>query len=345
VSNDARALIRVFVPTYRRNAVLPRAISSLRMQTFTNWVCEIHNDDPSDSFPAQLVKHLADSRIELHQHEKNLGAVVTFNLFYRPITESFFAVLEDDNWWEPKFLATMLRKLTAHPDSTLAWCNQKVWEELPDGSWRNTGQLVNRPEKSEERLVEFGNVRQIMAGMHGHGAALFRSHADRAYQTPVDWPLDAIEPLRERMTPHPLLYVSEPLAIIGATLQTARPENRAEWAIVQTMLAATFLKHARYGDSRLADFFASARARRRSSPLIFAGLVEPSCRNLLRFSRARDWLLLLRIVIRRPFVLWGVLRSRRRHKDWWQLVEQHTVARFEELRLREARLRQAARIT
>lgn len=338
VSLDAQALIRVFVPTYRRHALLPRALASLRAQTFKDWICEVHNDDPADSFPAELVEHLADPRIELHQHERNLGAIATFNLFYRPIKEPFFSLLEDDNWWESEFLDTMLHELSAHPDISLAWCNQKVWEELPDGSWRDTGQLVNAREEIGSRRVEFGNAKQIMGSLHGHGAALFRSRAESKYETPMNWPLAAIEALRERMIPHPLLYVPQPLAIFARTLRTARSDSRAEWAMVQTMLAATFIKHAQYSDERVAEMFAEARARRppHTSALIFAALVEPSCRNLLCYSKTRDWYLLLRSLVRRPLVLWHVLRSRRRHKGWWQLLEQHTAARFEELRLRKA---------
>jgi Glycosyl transferase family 2 len=332
VSPNTNAVIRVFVPTYRRRALLPRALASLRAQTFKDWICEVHNDDPADSFPIELVKRLSDSRIELHQHERNLGAVATFNQFYRPILEPFFAVLEDDNWWESEFLATMLHNLSAHPDITLAWCNQKVWEELPDGLWRDTGQLVNPPEEFGARRVEFGNARQIMGALHGNGAALVRSRADNTYETPMDWPFAAIEPLRERMIPHPLLYVPQPLAIFAKTLRTARSDSRAEWAIVQTMLAATFMKYAQYSDEQLARVFADARAKQppQSGPLIFAALIEPRCRKLLKHSKPSDWLLLLRGVIRRPFVLWQVLRSRQCHLNWWSLLEQNTVERFTE---------------
>ena len=108
-SNVTAALVRVFVPTYRRNDLLPRALKSLLAQTFTRWVCEVHNDDPTNSFPTQLVKRLGDPRIGLCNHERNLGPAETFNLFFRPTREPFYCVLEDDNWWEPEFLETMTR--------------------------------------------------------------------------------------------------------------------------------------------------------------------------------------------------------------------------------------------
>src|SRR5262245_17316131 len=120
-SPERRASVRVFVPTYRRPSLLPRALDSLRAQTFADWTCEVHNDDPGDRFPAELVRVLRDPRIELRCHERMLGAVATFNLLYRPTAEPFSSLLEDDNWWEADFLDTMVREMRARPDVTVAW--------------------------------------------------------------------------------------------------------------------------------------------------------------------------------------------------------------------------------
>ena len=141
------------------------------------------------------------------------------------------------------------------------------------------------------------------------------------------------------MISHPILYVPQPLAIFAVTLQTSRSKSRAEWATVQAMLAGTFLKNAHYSDARLAELFAEARAKKPpvTNALLLAGLAEPACRNLLRHARFWDWLLLLRGFVRRPNVLWSVLRSRRRHEDWWRILDQHTAARFKELRSNPAK--------
>ena len=328
------ALVKVFVPTYRRRRLLPRALKSLCAQTFSGWVCEVHNDDPTDTFPRELVKDLGDPRIKLHNHERKLGAIATFNLFYRCTREPFYSLLEDDNWWLPEFLGTMICVMDSHPNVTMAWCNQRVWEELADGSWRDTGHLVNPPELTGPRLVHFGDASQIMGARYGQGAMLMRSRSGETYPTPADWPLAAIEPLRERMMLHPLLHVPEALAIFAQTRQSARSESRAEWAIIQTMLAATFFKHSHYSDARLSELFADARARQPpiTNIFLFSALIEPSCRGLLRHSNVRDWLLLLRGLIRRPNVLWEVLRSQRRHEEWWRLLDQYTAVRFSELR-------------
>jgi Glycosyl transferase family 2 len=331
------AQVRVFVPTYRRPALLPRALNSLLAQTFAQWTCEIHNDDPADAFPGELVRSLGDPRITLQSHVRNLGANATFNLFYRPTDEEFYCLLEDDNWWEPEFLQTMVAALRAHPQAVMAWCNQKVWEELPDGSWRDTGALANTVEgRPSGGLVEFGGFRQIMGALHGNGAMLMRSQPGETYQVPADWPFVAIEPFRERMIRHPLLYVPKPLAVFCRTLQTARSETRAEWLVVQTILAATYFKHCDFPQARLAELFAEARAMRppATTPMLLAVLIEPECRRLLRHCRPHDWVLLLRGLARWPQAFAQALRSRRRHAAWWKSLDGHTATRFAERRRR-----------
>ncbi len=336
---DGQAQVKVFLPTYRRPALLPRALKSLLAQTFVAWKCEVHNDDPSDPFPAELIKTLGDLRITLHDHERNIGASATFNLFYRPTAEAFYCLLEDDNWWEPEFLETMVTELRSRPHVTMAWCNQKIWEELPDHSWRDTDLLVNAAEEpSRPRLVEFGAFRQMVGALHANGAMLMRSLPHGSYEVPVDWPFALVESIRERMLQHPLLYVPKPLAVFCRTQQTARAESRSEWVVAQTMLAATFLKHCHYPDAQLSEWFAQARRRRPplTTTMLLAALIEPQCRPLLRHSRPSDWLLLCRGQIRRPDVLWQVMQSRRRHPDWWSLLDRHSAARFEEQRLGSA---------
>jgi hypothetical protein len=168
---------------------------------------------------------------------------------------------------------------------------------------------------------------------------IMRSRPGENYEVPADWPLVAIEPLRERMMQHPLLFVPKPLAVFCRTQQTARTESRAEWAVAQTILAATFLKHCHYPDAHISDCFAQARRMRPplTTTMILAALSEPLCRPLLRHSRLSDWLLLLRGLVRRPSVFWQVMQSRRRHPDWWSLLDRCCAARFEEHRLNSAR--------
>ena len=68
------AAIRVFLLTHRRRELLRRALDSLLAQTFTDWVCELHNDAPDDDFPRRLVAEIGDPRVSLHHHKHRLGS-------------------------------------------------------------------------------------------------------------------------------------------------------------------------------------------------------------------------------------------------------------------------------
>lgn len=88
--------------------MLARAVDSLLRQTFDDWVCELHNDDPDDTSPGELIDRIGDKRITVVNHIENLGPTRTFNVFFKSIREPFFSLLEDDNWWEPEFLQVMI---------------------------------------------------------------------------------------------------------------------------------------------------------------------------------------------------------------------------------------------
>jgi glycosyltransferase involved in cell wall biosynthesis len=326
------AAVRIFLPTYRRPALLPRALAGLRAQTCRDWVCELHNDAPDDPIPGQLLAELGDPRITLVTHPGNLGGTATFNLFFRSSTEPFYSILEDDNWWEPDFLATMLATAAAHPVATVFWANMRIAQEQADGSFSDTGRTI-WPEASGEavRLFPWGQPQQICGALHSNGAALFRSRPGQDFQIPAV-PFAVIEPFRERMLPHPLVLVTRPLATFSLTLLTARSRDAAEWAETQAMLAATFFQHCPWNDEHVSQVWADARAARPigTTNLILAALAQPECRGLLRHAQWRDWWVILRGFIRRPGLYFRIRRSRRNHADWWQFLEEHTGIRWSE---------------
>lgn len=322
------ATVRVYLPTYRRPDLLPRALASLRAQTFGGWVCELHNDDPGDPQPARLAAGLDDARISVVTHPQNLGGTAAFNLFFQSPAEPFYSLLEDDNWWEPDFLATMLAAAAAHPAATVIWANMHVVEETEPGRFQPSGRTL-WPETGEPvRAFPWGGAAQIGGALHSNGAALFRSQPAHDFRIPAV-PFAVIEPFRERMFPHPLLLVSRPLAHFSMTLQSARSRDPVEWAELQAMLAATFFLDCPWSDERIAAHWAEARARPAGTiNLILATLADPRCRRLRAPARWRDWWIVLRGLARRPWLYFRLRASRRRHADWWNFLEIHTRARW-----------------
>ena len=328
------ATVRIFLPTYRRSRLLERAIASLRAQSFSDWTCEVHNDAPDDDAPAAVVARLGDARFTYRRHPRNLGGTATFNLFFRATPEPFYAMLEDDNAWEPAFLETMLAVAVHHPDVTVFWSNQSVWQEEADGEVRFTGRTVHPFQPGDApRRIDWGHPAQILGAVHSHGSALFRSRPGDDFSTPAV-PIALVEGFRERRFPYPLVFVPRPLAQFTITRATARSQDRAEWAVVQTMLAATYLKHANLTATEQATLWQRARDQQppATGTLFLAAFAEPACRPGLRHARAGDWMRWTRGAIRHPGVLPRVLRSRRRHADWWDFLDRATAEQFQRSR-------------
>ncbi|HWA10698.1 MAG TPA: glycosyltransferase, partial [Opitutaceae bacterium] len=225
------ARVRIILLTFRRPALLPRAIESLRRQTFADWVCELHNGDPTDPDPGHLLAKLGDPRIQLVLPPRRTGPVEAFNLAHRPVPEEYQSLLEDDNWWEPIFLEKMIASLDAHPEVDLAWSNMRVWRELPGNQWKNTGDCVWSPEHwPRPRLFSWPQLLHVSDILYSNGAMLLRSPAAGRLIMPADTPRDMIEHTRERMMRYPILFVPEPLANFALTLLTFRSTDYTGWS-------------------------------------------------------------------------------------------------------------------
>ncbi len=335
------ARVRIFLPTCRRPQLLRRALASLQAQTERDWVCEVHNDAPDDDAPRAQLAALGDSRFVLHQHPRNLGGVASFNLFFRATAEPFYSLHEDDNAWEPAFLETMLATARRFPAATVFWSNMRIWQEEPDGTLRDTGRAIwpDEPADAAPRAMAWGHPRQIFGSLHSNGAMLVRSRPGESFPTPPV-PFSVVEVFRERMFPYPLVFVPQILAHFSLTQKSARPTDPADWAFAQTLMVATFLKHARYDDDALRGLWSRARAAvpPQTNVLLLASFAEPTCGFLRRFASGGDWWRFLRSTVRRPGLLVHVLRSRQHHADWWASLDRATAARFAEHRALESAL-------
>lgn len=320
------AICRVYLMTYRRNHLLPRALKSLLSQTRSDWVCEVHNDDPTDPFPRQLVEQLGDARITIADHPHNLGPTRAFNLIFQSVAEPFISLLEDDNWWEPEFLERMIHALEQSPTAQVAWGNMRCWQEETDGRWQDTGRSIWPTEpQTSPHLIPWGHLQQVMGALHSNGAMLLRS-ATAQYQTPDDTPFAAAEAIRERRFPFPLLFVPQVVANFAITQTTARGKEGDIWLQMQVLLTASFFKHT--PDATLAQQLWPAawnKPAKSTATLFFAALACPECRFLLRHSRWQDWLFFLAFCLRRPAQALKGMGAIATYPQLWQFLDRPPV--------------------
>lgn len=317
------AAIRVFLLTCRRPQLLPRALASLRAQTFTDWTCELHNDAPEDDSPRRLLESQPDPRITLHHHDHNWGPVASFNHAFAGGEEPFVTLLEDDNWWDPAFLATAYASLMATPTANVAWANMRLWQEKPGGTWHDTGRTIWQAKPgSTPRLLYWPQVLQLTQALHSNGAMLCRTGPSASASVPLSTPFAIIEPVRERLLPGGWLFLPTPLAHFALTQHTARSGSRAEWAQSQLLIAASFLDSVPVDSSTFKALWQTLRTQHPpSTPLLFqlalAG-VRPFA--LLRHARLSDWFRFLAGTVRHPCTLFRSLRFRQDHSILWPLL-------------------------
>lgn len=318
------ATIRVFLLTCHRPKLLPRALASLCAQTFQDWICELHNDAPEDDSPRQLLAKIADSRITLHQHASNWGAIAAFNHAFAGGSEPFASILEDDNWWDPEFLATAYSALKASPNANVAWCNLRLWQEKSDGSWADTGKTTwsIRGNPSDPRIFYWPQPLQMIDALHSQGAMLYRARFSAIATVPPSTPLAMIEPTRERLMPGGWLLLPQPLAHFALTLQTARSADRADWARAQLLVAASYLKNVPTTAETLAKIWATLRAQTPPSTVLLFHTALAGVRPfaILRHASLRDWLRFLAGAVRHPLTLFRVLRFRQAQPALWKLL-------------------------
>jgi hypothetical protein len=329
------AAIRIFCLTYRRSNLLRRALASLCAQTFTDWVCELHNDDPADDAPRHVLAEIGDPRIRFHPHTHNWGPIDCFNhAFACSGDEPLGSLLEDDNWWEPSFLASAYAALQAHPAANVVWANMRIWRERIDGSWEDTGQTIWRTRvETAPHTFHWSQRLQFSDALHSNGAMLFRAEASRQALVPRDTPFAVIEPARERLLPGDWVLLPQILANFSCTRQSARVGGHGAWAQAQLLVAASYLAA---HPSPAVDIAAQWRRLRAESPwslalLFHLALAGVQSRAILHHATLREWCRFAFGTLRHPLALFTALRFRSAHPQAWIAMQAGAIQRSAEM--------------
>ena len=110
--------ITTILPTYKRPALLKRAIDSVRSQTWKNIVIVVRDncsEDTTESCVLDVVN--IDSRIKYIKNNTNIGAIDNIKLGLKSVETEFFSILSDDDFLEPEFYAEAMRLFDQYPDA------------------------------------------------------------------------------------------------------------------------------------------------------------------------------------------------------------------------------------
>jgi hypothetical protein len=178
-SGRGRPTVSVVMPTYQRAAYLPRAIGSLRTQTFTDWELVVIDDGGDDETP-ELLRAAGLSRLTLHRNQRNEGLGAALNRATGLATGRYLAYLPDDDVWDPDHLARAVRLLDDDPECHLAFGGVR-WHDndlvnvsspvgtptlRPDIGPGDLGRFLSAPAGG---VLPSGNVLALVQAVHRRG--------------------------------------------------------------------------------------------------------------------------------------------------------------------------------
>ena len=105
-----KPLISVIIPTYKRATLIPRAIESVRRQTYED-IEILVVDDASPDDTESVVQAIPDPRIRYIRHEKNKGSSATRNTGIRAAKGELIAFIDDDDEWCEDKLEIQVKKI------------------------------------------------------------------------------------------------------------------------------------------------------------------------------------------------------------------------------------------
>ena len=119
--------VGIGLPSFNGGAYVEEAISSLRAQTYGDFVVACTDDASTDGTPDVLERHAAeDPRIRVRRSPTRRGMVenwVEAYRFARELTPSmrYFAWAGDHDVWDPRWLELLVAELEKHPEASVAY--------------------------------------------------------------------------------------------------------------------------------------------------------------------------------------------------------------------------------
>ena len=177
---SARPLVTVIVTVYQRTDFLAHALRSVLAQTFSNYEVIVADDSGRGVAQAVCAPFAQDPRVHYTANPRTCGVAVSVQLAITRSRGQYIAILNDDDLWEPEFLARLVGPLEADNRRVLAFADHWIMSE--DGeldveaSDRNTSRY-GRAALAEGDLADPGSFVLVENGVPLAMGSLFRRAA------------------------------------------------------------------------------------------------------------------------------------------------------------------------
>jgi hypothetical protein len=115
------AAVTVCVPAYVVGCHIEEALTSLREQTFGDFIAEIGLEPPSEGILAAVRPFLADSRFRVVENPERLGWDGNIRALLTRVATPHFVILPHDDRLDPDFIGMLLGVIKGRPDASIAY--------------------------------------------------------------------------------------------------------------------------------------------------------------------------------------------------------------------------------
>jgi glycosyltransferase involved in cell wall biosynthesis len=142
-------MVSVCIPTRNRAEWLRHAVASVIGQTFADFEIVISNNASSDE-TAAVVAQFRDPRVQFSSQTESVPMAKNWISAIEPARGKYLAILADDDWWHPEFLARTVSALETDDDAAVAFTDH----------W-----LVNQDDALLERDTELAAMQRGRASL------------------------------------------------------------------------------------------------------------------------------------------------------------------------------------
>ena len=296
-------MVSVVIPTYRRPAVVRRAVESVLGQTYRDVEVMVVSDGP-DAEARAAVEGLGDERVRYMEMAVNGGPAVARSAGVRASRGQWVSFLDDDDLLLPEMVERMMAAADEAKPETMIACRAVFRYDGREDVW------PDRPIGPEEDIADYLLVRPSLLGRPGvvslgllliHRSVLervpFQSHKDHEDWA---WMLEAWHLVGAR-----LKFVWAALAVYNIDTQSLSRSRRKNWE--QSMEWA--MEYRKWmSDAAFTSFLATKVAIKAKRAGDWGGLWKISKAVMRSRPRLLDVAFLCGVVLLPGFVLQGAWR-------------------------------------
>jgi GT2 family glycosyltransferase len=166
---SAEPAVDVGLPAYRRPELIRDSIESVLAQTHSNWSLVISENGPGGGEVEQAVRPFTrHPRIRYVATGRNLGASANWTRLIQAGSAPYFSLLQDDDVWDPGFLAARVRFLEEHPSCAFVFSGERKLDG--DGREIAVERTRSLPTRDVSEVLEQGvySPEQFVVAMYRH---------------------------------------------------------------------------------------------------------------------------------------------------------------------------------